>query len=173
MVLRLSAPARGRVEDRPSDRPTDRPSLSFKRRATHTRAHESRRERSHSRRLSCSRYIGQPRRLSRFLRAIHLHALLPPAPTYPSPLLFHLSLFLSSSSLFLSRPARPRLFKKRFHYRDRTWPNVATPAMFPAVTSLYLMYVLVSLGHFYHRVPGYAFSRRSLNILRNSSLYLY
>lgn len=101
VVLRLSAPARGRVEDRPSDRPTDRPSLSFKRRATHTRAHESRRERSHSRRLSCSRYIGQPRRLSRFLRAIHLHALLPPAPTYPLPLLLHLSLFLSSAALLL------------------------------------------------------------------------
>lgn len=92
-------------------------------------------------RLSCSRYIGQPRRLSRFLRAIHLHALLHQ----------HLPISPLSRLLFSSSPPA-RLFKKRFHYRDRTWPNVATPAIFPAVTSLYLMYVLVSAGHFYRRV---------------------
>lgn len=61
-----------------------------------------------ARRFSCSRYIGQPRRLSRFLRAIHLHALLS-ACTY-----------LSSPGL--SSPPSPPLLASVDHTLQEAFP---------------------------------------------------
>jgi len=156
--------------NRPTDRPTDRVRVFKDAAHTYERVVSELRIAAASRlsrRFSCSRYIGQPRRLSRFLRAIHLHALLcrylsPPHPSCPpSPPILG----------FTSSPLNPFAFVGRTLYGvfPLSRPDLAKCRDPHDVSrrkiAVYLTYVLVSPRHFY-RHTSTGFSRRLLSILR-------